>query len=150
MKFQAGGGGFDRKFGGGHLAHRAGFAEEREFLFQPVNQVAVLLPHHFVGGHAADFCHRVVPRADGSDVGCGGVGAGDAITLELSCTDTGIDLVLVDPGKPFDLRTAALDGALPRRGGGAGLKLIRAWASHVDYRTSDGLNRLTLRLGEEV
>ena len=76
----------------------------------------------------------------------GGLGAEDVFTLEMSCAGPEIDLVLVDPGRPFDPRTAPPAGTVPPRGGGAGLKLVRAWASEVDYRTSEGLNRLTMRI----
>ena len=51
-----------------------------------------------------------------------------------------------DPGKPFDPESEMRDREIPARGGGAGLKLVRAWASQIDYQTSEGLNRLSVRL----
>ena len=64
------------ELGGSHLAHRAGFAEERKFLFKAVEQIAVVFTHGAFGSHHSDAGHRVFPGADGFYVGAGGVGAG--------------------------------------------------------------------------
>ena len=76
----------------------------------------------------------------------GGLGVEDVFDIELSSTGTDINLVVIDPGQPFDPRVAGDGDAIPSRGGGAGLKLVRAWASHIDYRTADGRNRLAVVL----
>ena len=75
----------------------------------------------------------------------GGVTLEDAFVLELILIDTELGLTLTDSGKPFDPRFAELEGPVPARGGGAGLKLVRAWASSIDYQIGDGFNRLVLR-----
>lgn len=77
---------------------------------------------------------------------------GDAATagpVELSLAwEAGgpISLVLVDGGAPFDPRGADAGAAIPDRGGGAGLNLVRAWATIVDYRSAGGRNRLELSI----
>lgn len=76
----------------------------------------------------------------------GGLGVDDAFEIELSATATDIKVVLIDPGTPFDPGLASLDRDFPTRGGGAGLKLVRAWAIRTDYRSIDGLNRLAVSL----
>lgn len=76
----------------------------------------------------------------------GGLRAEDAFSLELQFTGDSIDVVVTDPGKPFDPPAPDPDGAIPSRGGGAGLKLTRAWADRMDYQTKGGLNRLHLTL----
>ena len=70
----------------------------------------------------------------------------DMIALELSRQDEELVLTLVDSGTPFDPRTAALDDEVPDRGGGAGLELVRSWASAIHYHHTGDLNRLTVRL----
>lgn len=75
-----------------------------------------------------------------------GASADDTIALELSRQDEELVLTLVDTGPPFDPRSAPMDGTVPARGGGAGLKLVRSWASGIDYHQTGGLNRLTVRL----
>lgn len=75
----------------------------------------------------------------------GGLSAEDVFELELRATDADIRLVLVDPGRPFDPARAVPDRSTSR-GGGAGLKLIQAWAAHIDYRSTGGRNRLELLL----
>ena len=76
----------------------------------------------------------------------GGLQSGDEFAIQISLTDTEVTVVLFDPGRPFDPRVARLDEETPQRGGGAGLKLVRIWASHLDYEAGEDLNRLTLRL----
>jgi anti-sigma regulatory factor (Ser/Thr protein kinase) len=74
------------------------------------------------------------------------LGVTDVFTIELSLTPAEISLVLIDPGRSFDPRNAALDEVIPRRGGGAGLRLVRAWASSMEYQSAPGRNRLSLRI----
>ena len=76
----------------------------------------------------------------------GGVGAADVVELALAATAVGIRLTLTDPGERFDPRLAGSETPIPARGGGAGLKLLRSWASSIDYRLVDGRNRLTVNL----
>lgn len=58
-------------------------------------------------------------------------------------------LTIEDCGKPFDPRTAIASPSIPDRGGGAGLRLIRAWSDVIDYHSDGRRNRLRLsmRLG---
>jgi anti-sigma regulatory factor (Ser/Thr protein kinase) len=75
-----------------------------------------------------------------------GASAADTIDLELSGQAEELVLTLVDCGTPFDPRSLTLSNEVPDRGGGAGLKLVRSWASAIDYQQTGGLNRLTVRL----
>ena len=76
----------------------------------------------------------------------GGVEEGDRCEIELVCRPGELELKLTDPGRPFDPRGHDGDGDIPDRGGGAGLNLVRAWASEIDYASSGGMNRLTVHL----
>ncbi len=75
----------------------------------------------------------------------GEVSTEDEISVELTLTEVDLKLVITDPGRPFDPGTAD-NGDLPQRGGGAGLKLVRAWASHIRYQSADGLNQMVVHL----
>lgn len=75
-----------------------------------------------------------------------GLGRADVVELVLAASANGIALTLTDPGKRFDPRFAATDAPTPDHRGGAGLKLLRSWASDIDYRLAEGHNRLTLLL----
>lgn len=68
----------------------------------------------------------------------------DVVELGLSSTAQGVSLILIDPGKQFDPRFAAIDAPVPDRGGGAGLKLVRSWARLIEYHVADGRNRLAM------
>ena len=68
------------------------------------------------------------------------------ITLELLRHPSGLGLVFEDNGAPFDPRTASAADDVPQRGGGAGLRLVRAWADIVGYESGDDGNRLELML----
>ena len=76
----------------------------------------------------------------------GRLGAEDAIELALSRSADAVSLAITDKGKPFDPRTAAQPTNPPERGGGAGLALVRAWASESDYEVGENGNRLTISL----
>lgn len=77
----------------------------------------------------------------------GGLDPADEIELGLSRgADGAIALILVDEGTAFDPRTADADAAIPDRGGGAGLNLVRAWATIVDYRRDGGRNHTLLSI----
>jgi anti-sigma regulatory factor (Ser/Thr protein kinase) len=70
----------------------------------------------------------------------------DNVDLSLAREPDGIRIIITDPGKPFDPRSATPKLDRPERGGGAGLDIIRSWARAIDYAvTSDG-NRLELVL----
>ena len=76
----------------------------------------------------------------------GGLADDAMFTIDLSATDVEVVMILTDPGKPFDPASAKVDAPTRSRGGGAGLKLLRAWASYTHYQTEDGRNRLRLGL----
>ncbi|HEX4801112.1 MAG TPA: ATP-binding protein [Sphingomicrobium sp.] len=76
----------------------------------------------------------------------GGLGDDAMFTIDLSATDAEVVMILTDPGKPFDPASAKVDAPTRSRGGGAGLKLLRAWASYTHYQTVEGRNRLRLSL----
>jgi anti-sigma regulatory factor (Ser/Thr protein kinase) len=76
----------------------------------------------------------------------GGLAAPDVLELELSVDRLGIRLIMIDQGMPFDVRRISEPRVLPERGGGAGLAIVRAWATHIDYRSQAGRNELTLTL----
>lgn len=77
----------------------------------------------------------------------GAATAAGTVELSLACQAGGpISLVLVDGGIAFDPRGADAEAAIPDRGGGAGLNLVRAWATIVDYRSAGGRNRLELSI----
>jgi serine/threonine-protein kinase RsbW len=75
----------------------------------------------------------------------GDVGPEDEITVDLSLTEVDLRLALTDFGQSFDPGSAD-NGDLPQRGGGAGLKLVRAWASQIRYQSADGRNQLVVHL----
>ncbi|MFZ4688875.1 MAG: ATP-binding protein [Polymorphobacter sp.] len=70
------------------------------------------------------------------------------IELTLSRAGDAVSIGLADPGAPFDPRTAAFTATErpPARGGGAGLALVRAWATIDGYSRADGRNLLQLTL----
>lgn len=76
----------------------------------------------------------------------GGVMPDALVELGLFNADDGINLTLIDPGQPFDPRSAPDNPAAVDRGGGAGLRLVNAWASITDYRTTPGRNVMQLTL----
>lgn len=76
----------------------------------------------------------------------GGVTGEQVVTLELVHEPDGIRMTLVDPGKPFDPRTAPPHPPVPGKGAGAGIDLVRAWSLIVDYRAEPEGNRLELMI----
>jgi len=72
------------------------------------------------------------------------------IGLELVRRPDAIEVTIEDNGTPFDPRSAPERLVPSPRGGGAGLGLVRAWATITSYESNDGRNRLrlTLALGE--
>ena len=76
----------------------------------------------------------------------GGVTSTDQIELMLIDEAQGIRVVLVDPGKPYDPRSAPSGKPNADRGGGVGLDIVRSWAQIIGYEvTSDG-NKLEIIL----
>jgi len=68
------------------------------------------------------------------------------IAIELARKDMSVDLLIEDNGVPFDPRTVTGAAAIPARGGGAGLNLVRSWSDIVGYDSGGGRNRLQLSL----
>lgn len=70
-----------------------------------------------------------------------------AIDLDLAATGAGVTLTIRDSCAPFDIAGAAIPGApshADMRVGGQGLRLLRGFASTLDYRSAGGRNVLTL------
>ncbi|KKC25326.1 ATP-binding protein [Sphingomonas sp. SRS2] len=76
----------------------------------------------------------------------GGLDAQGEVELVLTHEGPAIAILLSDNGAAFDPRGAPSEEAIPERGGGAGLDLVRAWAEILDYRSDGGWNRLGLRM----
>ena len=76
----------------------------------------------------------------------GGLSGSDKVELSLASEPGGIRIVIVDPGPPFDPRSAPTPSERPERGGGAGIDIVRAWAEFVDYSQISEGNRLELML----
>jgi len=68
------------------------------------------------------------------------------IGLELGLQEAALTVVVEDNGAPFDPRQAGGDAVVPERGGGAGLRLVNAWAEILSYEARNGRNRLELLL----
>ena len=75
-----------------------------------------------------------------------GLAENDEVGLSLTSEPGGIRIVIVDPGQPFDPRSAPTPRERPERGGGAGIDIVRAWAEFVDYSLIPEGNRLELLL----
>lgn len=76
----------------------------------------------------------------------GGVTADQEIRMALESEPGAIRITLLDPGAPFDPRSAPTPSQRPERGGGAGIDIVRAWAQMVDYQVTPEGNRLELLL----
>lgn len=68
------------------------------------------------------------------------------ISFAIARQDSSVQISIEDDGPPFDPRSAEFDAPIPDRGGGAGLRLVRAWAEVAGYRTAEGRNRLDLTM----
>lgn len=73
-----------------------------------------------------------------------GDGAEQPIAIDLARVGPAITVVLEDGGPPFDPRNPPDPIDIPPRGGGAGLRLVRAWSQVVGYEIAGGRNRLEL------
>lgn len=76
----------------------------------------------------------------------GGHDPAEPVRIRLERLGNAISLAVEDRGAPFDPRHVADDREVPDRGGGAGLRLVRAWSTITGYETSGGGNRLSLSL----
>jgi serine/threonine-protein kinase RsbW len=113
--------------------------------------LAVMMVHEFCAAHALQPDCRarlaiVVEELMMNLVDHGGLGTDDVVEIGLQREHEAVHMLMIDHGTPFDPRRAAGDAPIPDRGGGAGLAFVNAWTEIVDYRTSDGANRLELRL----
>jgi serine/threonine-protein kinase RsbW len=71
--------------------------------------------------------------------------------IELSFARVAGEIVVtfVDEGERFDPRTSDAPGDLPPdRGGGAGIALVKAWTSALDWDYKDGRNHLRLVIAD--
>jgi len=68
------------------------------------------------------------------------------LVLEFQRQPSAVRLAIEDNGAPFDPRLASGDAAVPERGGGAGLRLVKAWSEIIGYDSAGGRNRLELEL----
>jgi anti-sigma regulatory factor (Ser/Thr protein kinase) len=76
----------------------------------------------------------------------GGVLSDAIVELMLAREGDAVAIAIIDPGTTFDPRTVEAPEVPPERGGGAGLGLVNAWAEIIDYRSTEGRNRLDLRM----
>ncbi len=76
----------------------------------------------------------------------GGLTQKDVVEMTLGNEPGGLRITIVDPGKPFDPRSASPTRERPDRGGGAGIDIVRAWAQFVVYDVTAEGNRLELLL----
>jgi anti-sigma regulatory factor (Ser/Thr protein kinase) len=103
--------------------------------------------HHRLAPTVAVRLAIVIEEIVANAVEHGQVGTDDPVDLTIAFEADGVRIILVEPGLPFDPRQASpVTPEHERRGGGAGLDLVRSWARIVDYRTIDGVNRLELIL----
>lgn len=72
----------------------------------------------------------------------GGLAGQDEVILALECVAEGVRVSICDGGVAFNPWAAPSAGG--SREGSAGVKLIQAWAELIDYRSSDGRNRMQL------
>ncbi|WP_028969268.1 ATP-binding protein [Sphingomonas sp. URHD0057] len=70
----------------------------------------------------------------------------EVFELELSVTADEVRLALRAPGKRFDPTSSIVQGPSQAAGAGAGLKLVKAWSTHLEHDYADGRNRLVVML----
>jgi anti-sigma regulatory factor (Ser/Thr protein kinase) len=76
----------------------------------------------------------------------GGLTGHDLVHVELVASNDEITVTICDEGEPYDPTLARGSHQIPPRGGGAGIELVRAWATMTEYRTAAGQNQLTVTL----
>lgn len=102
---------------------------------------------HRLAGQRAARLAIIVEELVTNLVEHGGVAGGDLIELTLRRDAAGIVLVLTDPGTAFDPRLdRPTDATAPDRGGGAGIDLVKAWATILSYGSDRGRNRIELSI----
>lgn len=99
-----------------------------------------------VPGDAADQLAIIIEEWVLNAVEHGGPPARSLIVLELERTQGAVRIAASDPGAPFDPRAVEFLGPNLERGGGAGLALIKAWATIESYRRIRGRNRVVMSL----
>ncbi len=98
-----------------------------------------------MAGPATDHLCLVVDEWLTNVVEHGAADPASRLVVHIERTAQGFTLRLSDAGRPFDPRaTPAFEGPNLHRGGGAGLELVRAWASIAEYRRTRGRNRVVL------
>lgn len=73
----------------------------------------------------------------------GGLTDRDEVVLGLAADERGVRVSIQDRGSPFNPWTSPA-ATQTRRGGGAGVRIVQAWAELIDYRSSEAGNRLEL------
>lgn len=76
----------------------------------------------------------------------GGHDPAEPVHIRIERLGDDISLTIEDRGAPFDPRQPSGDRQSPDRGGGAGLRLVKAWSTITGYENSAGGNRLSLSL----
>jgi anti-sigma regulatory factor (Ser/Thr protein kinase) len=76
----------------------------------------------------------------------GGLAEQDEVRLGLARDANGVRVSIVDPGISFDPWSTPQTPESVQRGGGAGVRLIRAWADLISYSPSSEGNHLELLL----
>lgn len=104
---------------------------------------AFAVENRISGGDLSRLC-VIVEELFANLVEHGGVGPDASVDLLLSTCPDGVRIVIIAPGRPFDPGLARPGQRRPDRGGGAGIDIVRSWASHIDYCSSAGRNRLAL------
>ncbi|MGF7149691.1 anti-sigma regulatory factor (Ser/Thr protein kinase) [Sphingomonas zeicaulis] len=114
---------------------------------------AIDMAERFAAGAGCDgeWCMRLlilVEELVANLIDHGALPVDSSITLALARAEDAIRLDIVDRGRPFDPRTAPPDNddLPPEEGGGAGLRLLAAWAVITGYDSADGANRLTIEI----
>ena len=78
----------------------------------------------------------------------GGVGPDQPVELTLTHRGGEVLLTIEDRGAFFD-PAAVRPGAVPDRGGGAGIALVQAWSRVLHYAATGGINRLELIIADK-
>ena len=74
----------------------------------------------------------------------GSVSLSDVIEIEFEAEKLGLHVTITDPGTPFDPRHLPIDFVRTDGGAGAGMDLMKAWATVVSYDIGPTGNRLVL------
>ena len=99
---------------------------------------------HGISGHDLSRLCVIVEDLIANLYEHGGVEPDEIVEMSLCAEPNHVRMVVTDPGRPFDPRLARKGRRRPSRGGGAGIDIVRRWASDIDYGPKDGRNRLQL------